>query len=160
MACAFLLGLSGLSALRASDVGIDIPAAAYDFESEPDDEFIIRDMGSKVGYIMESDTGYAYWGHDDFDLSGNRCRSCDSSSRTIIETESVFMESSQTMIGELGSLFALPFPAIGDHCIDHQLADVIHQHRYDADTAIDRDLQSHHQRFLAAADTDRDLAVA
>ncbi len=35
LACAFLMGMSGVSTLRASDIGIDIPASAYDFESEP-----------------------------------------------------------------------------------------------------------------------------
>ncbi len=71
LCCAILLGFSGVSVLSASDVGMDVPAAVFDFESSLDDNTIIRDMGSKVGYIREGDNSFEYWGYENFDLSGN-----------------------------------------------------------------------------------------
>lgn len=67
--CACVLGLSGINSLPASDVGIDIPARSYAFESAPSDRNIIRKMSNKVGYIKpDAVDGYAYWAYSDIDF--------------------------------------------------------------------------------------------
>lgn len=62
------LGLLIGTNVHADDVGVDIPAVAFDFESMPDDPFVIRDMGNKVGYIRSHSTYNEYWGYDNFDF--------------------------------------------------------------------------------------------
>lgn len=65
---ALALGLLSSSSLHADDVGVDIPAASYDFESMPDNPYVIQDMGSKVGYVKADAVYTEYWGYDNFDF--------------------------------------------------------------------------------------------
>lgn len=60
--------LTCLSSLHADDVGVDIVASTYDFESEPDDPFTIRDMGDKIGFIQSTENVFEYWGYESFDF--------------------------------------------------------------------------------------------
>lgn len=64
----FMLGLASCSSVQASDVGVDIAAITYDFESRPDDPSIILDMGNKVGFVGTTDRSYEYWGYENFDF--------------------------------------------------------------------------------------------
>lgn len=55
---------------RATDVGLDIPAVNYIGESAPDDETVIRDMGSKIGYIRNTPGRDEYWTYTALDFGG------------------------------------------------------------------------------------------
>src|SRR6056297_316205 len=58
------------------------------------------------------------------------------------------------------SLVSEALPFLSDPRVNHQLHQMIQNHRHHADAAIDRDLQADHQRFLAARETDCDLTAA
>lgn len=62
------LAIFSTTSVHADDVGVDFPAASYDFESAPDDQFVIQDMGDKVGYIIADPVQTQYWGYDSFDF--------------------------------------------------------------------------------------------
>ncbi|MEO1528677.1 MAG: carbohydrate-binding protein, partial [Planctomycetota bacterium] len=66
--CAMIVGLLSPALVRADDVGVDIAATAYDFESKPDNSFIIADMGTKVGYVRNDSGTTEYWGYERFDF--------------------------------------------------------------------------------------------
>lgn len=62
--CACVMGLAGFNSLQADDIGIDIPATSFDFESAPNDRNIIRKMSNKVGYIKpDAEDGYSSWAY-------------------------------------------------------------------------------------------------
>ena len=65
---AMALGFASIASLHASDVGVDINAASYDFESQPDDPSIILNMGTKVGYVRTESDSFEYWGYEGFDF--------------------------------------------------------------------------------------------
>lgn len=67
--CACVMGLAGFNSLQAADVGIDIPATSFDFESAPSDRNIVRKMSNKVGYIKpHAEDGYASWAYEGIDF--------------------------------------------------------------------------------------------
>ncbi len=62
------LTLANPSHSYADDVGVDIPAVTYNFESAPDDPTLILDMGSKVGWVRTQTNSFEYWAYEDFDF--------------------------------------------------------------------------------------------
>lgn len=56
----------------ANNLGLWINAASYDVESAPGDDSVIKDMGTKVGYIKNSLTNslFEYFWFDNFDIAG------------------------------------------------------------------------------------------
>lgn len=60
--------LASVNSLIASDVGVEIPATSYNFESHDEDRSIIRRMPNKVGYLKPDVESAVHWSYHDFDF--------------------------------------------------------------------------------------------